>query len=204
MQVISWRKLKERIQHSGGFQAEMDRLSEKVSQEWRFDSKFKQSLTIRHTGFLLLPLQELRKEVPWTDFANLLICTGIQMVPGCCICYSRKAWSCRRSSRRKESWTEDEYSGYYYGSGCVIRLSSFTPFHSQKEEEALPLLKAICDDLNTEIWYSTQSLAWDSFPIWSIQKWFLWIIQARQNSISLLMEKDLNRSFSRESFHKGP
>jgi uncharacterized protein YfaS (alpha-2-macroglobulin family) len=60
--------------------------------------------------------------------------------------------------------TEDEYSGYYYGSPLRDKaIVLYTLSVLKKEEEALPLLKEICDALNTENWYSTQSTAWGLF-----------------------------------------
>ena len=38
----------------------------------------------------------------------------------------------------------------------------------KNEEQALPLLKVICDNFNNESWYSTQSIAWGLF---SYMKW---------------------------------
>ncbi len=47
---------------------------------------------------------------------------------------------------------------------CVIKaIVLYTLSILKKEEEALPLLKAICDALNRESWYSTQSIAWGLF-----------------------------------------
>ncbi|MDP4222806.1 MAG: MG2 domain-containing protein [Bacteroidota bacterium] len=56
---------------------------------------------------------------------------------------------------------EDEYSRYYYGSRLRDKaIILYTLSILKKEEEALSLLKEVCDDLNTESWYSTQSLSW--------------------------------------------
>ncbi len=60
--------------------------------------------------------------------------------------------------------TENEYSGYYYGSRMRDKaIVLYTLSVLKKEEEALPLLRTICDELNTESWYSTQSIAWGLF-----------------------------------------
>ncbi len=60
--------------------------------------------------------------------------------------------------------TEEEYSYYYYGSRIRDKaIILYTLSILKKEEEALPLLKTICDELNTETWYSTQSIAWGLF-----------------------------------------
>jgi uncharacterized protein YfaS (alpha-2-macroglobulin family) len=60
--------------------------------------------------------------------------------------------------------TEPQYSDFFYGSPMRDKaVILYTLSILKKEEEALPLLKAICDDLNTESWYSTQSIAWGLF-----------------------------------------
>ena len=50
----------------------------------------------------------------------------------------------------------------------------------KNEEQALPLVKSICDNFNEEIWYSTQSIAWGLF---SYMKWTE-TISGNQNSPS--------------------
>ena len=60
--------------------------------------------------------------------------------------------------------TESEYYGWYYGS--QLRDNSiilYTLATLKKEEEALPLLRQVCDELNSESWFSTQSVAWGLF-----------------------------------------
>jgi len=60
--------------------------------------------------------------------------------------------------------TEEEYYDYYYGG--YLRDKSvilYTLTMLKKYEEAMPLLKAVCDDLNKNTWYSTQTVAWGLF-----------------------------------------
>jgi uncharacterized protein YfaS (alpha-2-macroglobulin family) len=60
--------------------------------------------------------------------------------------------------------TEPEYYDYYYGSYLrdkAIVLYTLTLLKNQ--EQALPILREICDNLNRDSWYSTQSLAWGLF-----------------------------------------
>jgi uncharacterized protein YfaS (alpha-2-macroglobulin family) len=65
--------------------------------------------------------------------------------------------------------TENEYQDYYYGSEIRDKaIILFTLTLLKKEEEALPLLKDICERLNSTSWYSTQSMAWGLF---SYMKW---------------------------------
>jgi uncharacterized protein YfaS (alpha-2-macroglobulin family) len=65
--------------------------------------------------------------------------------------------------------TEPEYQNYYYGSEIRDKaIILYTLSILNKNEEALPLLKEICDNFNNESWYSTQSVAWGLF---SYMKW---------------------------------
>ena len=60
--------------------------------------------------------------------------------------------------------TEKEYSGWYYGSPLRDKsIILYTLATLKKEEEALPLLRSVCDELNSETWFSTQSVAWGLF-----------------------------------------
>jgi uncharacterized protein YfaS (alpha-2-macroglobulin family) len=62
-----------------------------------------------------------------------------------------------------------EFQDYYYGSEIrdkAVILYTLTLLN--KNEEALPILKEICDKLSTDSWYSTQSVAWGLF---SYMKW---------------------------------
>lgn len=58
----------------------------------------------------------------------------------------------------------NEYSSHYYGSPVrdkAIILYTLTVL--KKEEQALSLLKTICDELNSNTWFSTQTLSWALF-----------------------------------------
>jgi alpha-2-macroglobulin len=65
--------------------------------------------------------------------------------------------------------TEQEYYNFYYGSEIrdkAIILYTLTLLKNQ--EQALPLLKLICDKFNNDSWLSTQSIAWG---LYSYMKW---------------------------------
>jgi uncharacterized protein YfaS (alpha-2-macroglobulin family) len=60
--------------------------------------------------------------------------------------------------------TEQNYWDYYYGS--YLRDKSiilYTLTLLKNEEKAMMLLKDICDNVNKDYWYSTQTLAWSLF-----------------------------------------
>ena len=65
--------------------------------------------------------------------------------------------------------TEPEYNYYFYGSPVRDKsIILYTLTLLKNEDQALPLLKEICDNLNSTSWYSTQSIAWGLF---SYMKW---------------------------------
>lgn len=65
--------------------------------------------------------------------------------------------------------TEPESIYYYYGSQLRDKaIVLYTLTILKNEEAALPLLKDICDNLNKDSWYSTQSVAWGLF---AYMKW---------------------------------
>jgi uncharacterized protein YfaS (alpha-2-macroglobulin family) len=65
--------------------------------------------------------------------------------------------------------TEPDYYYYYYGSPVRDKaIILYTLTLLKNEEQALVLLKEICDDFSRDIWYSTHSLAWG---LYSYMKW---------------------------------
>jgi hypothetical protein len=70
----------------------------------------------------------------------------------------------------RNTTTEPEYYNYYYGSEMRDKaIILYTLTLLKNAEQALPLLKTICDNFNNETWYSTQSVAWGllSYMKWS-------------------------------------
>ncbi len=65
--------------------------------------------------------------------------------------------------------TEPEYQNSFYGSEVRDKaIILYTLTLLKNEEQALPLLKEICDNFNNDNWYSTQATAWGLF---SYMKW---------------------------------
>ncbi len=57
--------------------------------------------------------------------------------------------------------TEEEYRDYYYGSAVRDKaIILYTLVVMKDEDQALPLVKEICDFFNSDSWYSTQTVAW--------------------------------------------
>jgi alpha-2-macroglobulin len=134
----------------------------KTAQEWHFDPKFKQSANDQAYRLFTLALagdpergamNRLRESSDIPQLSRWLLAAAFATA-------GRPEVAADLLNMRNIE-TEDEYSGYYYGSRIRDKaIILYTLSILKKEEEALPLVKAICDDLNTESWFSTQSLAW--------------------------------------------
>jgi uncharacterized protein YfaS (alpha-2-macroglobulin family) len=137
----------------------------KTAQGWRFDPKFKQSANDQAYRLFTLALagspergamNRLRESAGIPQVSKWFLAAAFATAG------RPEAAGDLLDMRNLE--TEDEYSGYYYGSHLRDKaIILYTLSILKKEEEALPLLKTICDDLNTESWYSTQSIAWGLF-----------------------------------------
>ena len=69
----------------------------------------------------------------------------------------------------RNTGTEQEYYNYYYGSEMRDKaIILYTLTLLKNEEQAVSLLKVICDNFNNDNWFSTQSIAWGLF---SYMKW---------------------------------
>ncbi len=145
-----------------GFRQKWVSYQKKTAQDWRFDPKFKQSANDQAYRLFTLALagepekgamNRLRESdgIPRVSrwfLASAFVLTGRPEVAESLL-----------DMRNLE--TENEYSGYYYGSQTRDKaIILYTLSMLKKQDEALPLLKTICDELNSESWYSTQSLAW--------------------------------------------
>ncbi|MBN1108107.1 MAG: alpha-2-macroglobulin, partial [Bacteroidales bacterium] len=65
--------------------------------------------------------------------------------------------------------TEPDFYPYYYGSELRDKaIVLYTLLLLKDYEQALPFLNEICENLNSETWFSTQSVAWALF---SYMKW---------------------------------
>ncbi len=67
--------------------------------------------------------------------------------------------------------TEEEYYYYYYGSEIRDKaIILYTLTLLKNEEQALPVLKEICDKFSNDNWLSTQSVAWGLFVIYEMDR----------------------------------
>jgi len=145
-----------------GFRQKWISFQKKAAQEWRFDPKFKQSANDQAYRLFTLALSG----EPEKGAMNRL--RESEGIPGLSGWLLASAFALTGRPEVAEGLldmrnfeTENEYYGYYYGSQIRDKaIILYTLAILKKEEQAVPLLKTICDELNSESWYSTQSLAW--------------------------------------------
>lgn len=148
-----------------GFKQKWISYQRKSAQEWRYDEKFKQSASDQAYRLFSLALagqpdkgamNRLRelKDIPQLSkwlLAAAFATTGRTEVANELIDV-------------RNVQTEPDYWEYYYGSYLRDRaIILYTLTILKNEDQALPLLKDICDNLNKDSWYSTQSIAWGLF-----------------------------------------
>jgi alpha-2-macroglobulin len=162
----------ERVGYSipSGFKQKLMTYQKARALEWRFDPKFRQTSNDQAYRLFSMALagqpekaamNRLRETANTPQLSHWLLAAAF-------VTTGRSEVADDLLDMRNIS-TEPEYQDYYYGSGIrdkAIILYTLTLLN--KNEEALPLLKEICDNFNNESWYSTQSIAWGLF---AYMKW---------------------------------
>jgi len=153
-----------------GFRQKWINYQKKTAQEWRFDNRYKYTSNDQAYRLFTLALagqpekgamNRLRETANIPQLSHWLLAaafakTGRPEVAGELL-----------DVRNTE--IEPEYNYYFYGSPVRDKaIILYTLTLLKNEEQALPLLKEICDNLNSDSWYSTQSLSWGLF---SYMKW---------------------------------
>ena len=153
-----------------GFKQKLTAYQKARSLEWRFDPKFRQTSNDQAYRLFSLALSgqpekaamnRLRETENIPQLSRWLLAAAFATT-------GRREVADDLLDMRNIS-TEPEYQNYYYGSEIRDKaIILYTLSLLDKKEEALPLLKEICDNFNNENWYSTQSVAWGLF---SYMKW---------------------------------
>ena len=153
-----------------GFRQKWISYQKKSTQEWRFDTRYKQSANDQAYRLFTLALagqpekgamNRLRESSGIPQLSRWLLAAAFATT-------GRPEVSADLLDVRNTG-TEQEYCNYYYGSEMRDKaIILYTLTLLKNEEQALPLLKVICDNFNNEGWYSTQSIAWGLF---SYMKW---------------------------------
>ncbi len=153
-----------------GFKQKWISYQKKTAQEWRFDTRYKQTANDQAYRLLTLALagqpergamNRLRETAGIPRLSRWLLAaafatTGRPEVAGNLLDVRNIA-------------TEKEYYNYYYGSEIRDKaIVLYTLSLLKNEEQALPVLKDICDSFSNDNWLSTQSTAWGLF---AYMKW---------------------------------
>lgn len=145
-----------------GYRQKWNSFQRKRAQDWRFDKNHPQSAVNQAYRLYTLALagqpergamNRLRESAGLPQVSKWLLAgayalTGRTEVAGDLL-------------DMRNTGTEKEYSGYYYGSDLRDQaIILYTLSILKKQEEALPLLKSLCDSFSGDNWYSTQTTAW--------------------------------------------
>ena len=165
----------------------------KTAQDWKFDKQYKQTANDQAYRLFSLALagqpdkgamNRLRENPEIPQLAKWLLSASFALT-------GRPEISGTLLDMRKID-TESDYYDYYYGSHIRDKsIILYTLTILKKEDLALPVLKEICDNFNSESWISTQSIAWGLF---SYMKWSETIPQ--DNSSIIKVKIDLNNEKS--------
>jgi alpha-2-macroglobulin len=167
-----------------GFKQKWISFQKKNAEDWRFDAKFKQSANDQAYRLFTLALAGQPEKGAMNRLREL---PGIPqlskwMLAAAFATTGRPEVAATLLDVRNTS-TEQEYYNYYYGSETRDKaIILYTLILLKNEEQALPLLKVICDNFNNDSWLSTQSIAWG---LYSYMKW-IETIKGDQNSPSKL------------------
>jgi uncharacterized protein YfaS (alpha-2-macroglobulin family) len=146
----------------------------KAAQEWRYDPRFKEAANDQAYRLLTLALagepergamNRLRESRDIPKISKWLLAAAFAT--------SGRPEASGDLLDLRNTETENEYSNYYYGSKIRDKaVILYTLSVLKKEEQAMPLLIAVCDELNSDGWYSTQSLAWGLFSYMKFAEMF--------------------------------
>ena len=153
-----------------GFKQKLINYQKKVAQEWRIDLQYRQTQNDQAYRLFSLALagqpekgamNRLRESKDLPQLSRWLLAAAFAT--------TGRPEAAGDLLDMRNTTTEPEYQDYYYGSQIRDKaIILYTLTLLKNEEQALPLLKEICDKFNNSDWYSTQSLAWGLF---SYMKW---------------------------------
>ncbi len=153
-----------------GFKQKWLSYQAKIARDWRFDATYKQTQNDQAYRLFTLALagepekgamNRLRESKNLPQLSRWLLAAAYATT-------GRPEVANELLDVRNTN-TEPEYYGYYYGSQIRDKaIILYTLVLLKNEDEALPLLKEICEKFNNDSWYSTQSISWGLI---SYMKW---------------------------------
>jgi uncharacterized protein YfaS (alpha-2-macroglobulin family) len=146
----------------GSFRRRWLDYQKKNSREWNYDPKFKQTANDQAYRLFTLSLagdpdrgamNRLRETEDLPRLSRWLLAASFAL--------SGRPEVAENILDIRDTETEQEYSDYYYGSRLRDEaIVLYTLSLLKKQEEALPLLRSVCNEFNSGSWFSTQSMAW--------------------------------------------
>ncbi len=153
-----------------GFKQKWMNYQKRTAQDWRFDTRYKQSANDQAYRLFTLALagqpekgamNRLRESSAIPQLSRWLLAAAYATT-------GRPEVAAGLLDVRNIV-TEQEYYSYYYGSEMRDKaIILYTLTLLKNDEQAVSLLKVICDNFNNDSWYSTQAIAWGLF---SYMKW---------------------------------
>jgi len=153
-----------------GFRQKWINYQKKVAQDWRFDQKYEYYATEQAYRLFTLALagqpdkgsmNRLREATNIPSLARWLLAASFAT--------TGKPEAAGELLDVRNTATESKY--YYYHYGSELRDKSiilYTLILMKNLDQALPLFNEVCESLNKDTWYSTQSIAWGLF---AYMKW---------------------------------
>jgi alpha-2-macroglobulin len=145
-----------------GFKQKLISYQKKTAQEWHTDNQYRQSSNDQAYRLFTLSLagqpekgamNRLRESKDIPQLSRWLLAAAFAS--------SGRPEVAGNLLDVRNTTTEEEYSWYYYGSPIRDKaIILYTLTLLKNEEQALPLLKEICESFNNNEWYSTQSISW--------------------------------------------
>ncbi|HLN54450.1 MAG TPA: MG2 domain-containing protein [Bacteroidales bacterium] len=145
-----------------GFMQKWQGYQTKLAREWRFDPQYRYTQNDQAYRLFTLALtgqpergamNRLRETKDLPKLSRWLLSAAFAL--------TGRTEVANELLDMRDTATEPEYQDYYYGSDLRDKaIILYTLTLLKKEEQALPLLKEICDRFSSEAWYSTQSLSW--------------------------------------------
>ncbi len=158
----------------GDFKRKWINYQSRASRDWRYDPAFRQTAIDQAYRLFTLALagapergamNRLRETKDLPRLSGWLLAAAFAV--------SGRPEAAGELLDVRNTTVEKEYEGYFYGSSLRdMSVVLYTLSVLRKEEQALPLLKNICDELNSPGWYSTQSVAWGLFSYMKFTEMF--------------------------------
>jgi uncharacterized protein YfaS (alpha-2-macroglobulin family) len=153
-----------------GFKQKWISFQKKSAQDWRFDTRYKQSANDQAYRLFTLALagqpekgamNRLRESTGIPQLSKWLLAAAFAT--------SGRPEVAAGLLDVRNTQTEPEYNNFYYGSELRDKaIILYTLTLLKNDEQALPLLKTICENFNNDSWFSTQSVAWG---LYAYMKW---------------------------------